>query len=191
MIYALSGVLSERGEGFFTLDVGGVFFKVLGNHRLLASLPPAGEKVKVFCAVRFRNDDGTIELFGFPDREGLGLFEILTNVSGVGARTALKVLDLGEAAHVSAAIVEGDAELLSKVPGIGKKTAERIILELRGKIRAEDSGKVHGMFKIDQDVVDVLSGLGHSKARAREIVSKLGREPEGFEERLKEALRRI
>jgi holliday junction DNA helicase RuvA len=192
MIYALQGYVTRKGEGFFVFEVSGVFFRVLANRRMVSALPSTKKAVKVFCAVRFREGGGgQFELYGFLDEESLSLFELLTSVSGVGARTALRILELGVPSRICAAIAEGEASVLARASGVGRRMADRICLELKDKVASIDSARVVGAMKGDQDIEETLVGLGFSRKNVQDVISGLGKSPVGFEDRLREALQKV
>lgn len=189
MIYALRGIVSEVRDGFFVLECGGVFFKVLANGSFLQNLK-VGEPAKVFCSMHLREDEPP-ELFGFSDEAALRLFQLLHSVSGIGPRTALRVLEIGSVPRIIAAIVERDAALLSTVPGIGRKTAERVILELHGRVSVHEAGELVKTMKVDQEVEDALVGLGYQRGQAREAARGIEADAQGFEARFRAAIKSL
>jgi len=187
MIYSLSGKLIKKDTVFFVVECGGVGYKLGANKSTIAKLPKENEEVFVFCFLYIRKEQ--MELYGFLEEESLKLFELLKTVGGVGPKTALGVLDVDTVPNLTAAIIEKRADLLFRASGIGKKTAERIILELHNKIKLFEG---HGETKrADQnrDIEDVLVDLGYSRYRARAVVQSLpSNEEETIEARLKRAL---
>jgi len=190
MIYALRGRVSEIREGFFVMECSGIFFKVLAGERTITALSEREGEVKIFCATFFR-ENASPELFGFFEEESLRLFDLLHSVSGIGPKTALRMLDLGSVPNIIAAIMEGDAALLSTVPGIGKRTAERVILELRGKVTVQGSGDLVQSMKMDADVEDALVGLGYSRDKVKEALRLISKEVQGFQDRFKAAIKEL
>jgi len=190
MIYTLAGIVSERQTSFFVVECGGVGFQVLSNARTLSALPREGEKVKIFCFAHFRDEE--IQLFGFLDEQTLRLFQLLKTVASVGPKTALGILDLDSVENIMAAIVEKRADVLSRASGIGKKTAERIILELHNKIALSESGERAEKIGMDVEVEDVLANLGYPRQNIRNILRELpSAQKETIEERLRSALREL
>ena len=187
MIYALQGKVSEKRDSFFVLQAGDVFYKIYAGERALRK---ASGEVKVFCSPYIK-DESVPELYGFLDEQSLRFFELLIGVSGVGRKIALKILDGGTVQEISSAIAEGKADLFSHVPGIGKKTAERIILELREKMHLAGSEQIAGRMQADQEVLDALSQLGFSRDKVSSALKEMGEEPVNFEERLKKALKEV
>ncbi len=189
MIYFLRGAVIRKQEGYFVVQSGGIGFKVFTNKKTIALLPTDNQEVSVFTYLHVRED--RLDLFGFLEEDELGLFQTLNNVSGIGPKMALQIIDAYGAARVCAAIGDGDLKLLSKISGVGKKTAERLVLELKNKIITPKSGKMNKFTKIDDDIEEILVSLGYQRRKVREVVSDLGETPEGFEERLKKALKNI
>lgn len=134
MIASLAGVLAHVGKDSAVIDVGGVGYLVLISARHGAALPAIGATVRVFTHLLVRED--ALVLVGFPSVEERELFLLLHGVSGVGAKTALGVLSVLTVPEVVAAVVGQEPRRLAQAPGVGKKTAERIILELREKLDA-------------------------------------------------------
>src|SRR3989344_5847132 len=186
MIYSIQGKLTYKGENFFVVDLNGLSFKIRTSFNALRSLPQAGEAVNVVTHLHVRED--ALELFGFLDREELELFEQLISISGIGPKSALGILGIDQISKLRAAIGEGKVELLTKASGIGRKTAERIVLELRSKMKQEGSGTIVGLMESDQDLVEALANLGYTKNQAREALAKVGSTITGLEARLKKAL---
>jgi len=188
MIYSLKGTLIEKKNNFFVVEVGGgIAFQIKTSFNVLKSLPQIGEKVNLFTYLHVRED--ALELYGFLNEEELGLFEMLIGVSGIGPRSALGILAVESSEKLKAAISEGRIELLSKASGIGRKTAERIVLELRSKLKQEGAGKIVGIMESDHDIVEVLSNLGYTKTQAKDALSQIDAKTVKVEDRIKEALR--
>jgi len=138
MIASLRGVLVEKGVDGVIVDVGGVGYLVHVPTRALDELPPDGDVASLFVHTSVRED--AIVLYGFASRADLRIFERLIVVSGIGPRLALAALSALTAADLRALIMASDVAALSRVPGIGKKTASRIVLELSERIEAVDTG---------------------------------------------------
>lgn len=187
MIYSIEGKLTAKYDGFFVVDVGGVGYKIAGSARTISLLPHLGERVHIFCHTHVRED--ALDLYGFLSEDELELFESLISVSGVGPKSALSILDVSELDNLRAAIKEGRPDLLTKASGIGRKTAERIILDLRGKIEAKQSGEMVKKMEGDSDIVEALVGLGYKRESARMALEKVETAIVGLEARLKAALK--
>jgi holliday junction DNA helicase RuvA len=187
MIYSIKGTLLEKKNNFLVVDVGGVAFQVRTSFNVLKSLPQIGENVNLFTHLHVRED--ALELYGFLNEEDLGLFEMLIGVSGIGPRSALGILGVEKVEKLKAAISEGRSELLTKASGVGKKTAERIVLELRSKLKLEGSEKIVGIMESDHDIVEALANLGYTKTQAKDALSRIDPKLIKMEDRIKEALR--
>ncbi len=186
MIYSLKGLLVLKHDNFFVLDIGNVAFKIRTSHSALRSLPQAGETVNVVTHLHVRED--ALELYGFLNPAELELFELLIGVSGIGPKSALGILGIEEIEKLKAAISEGRPELLTKASGVGRKTAERVILELRTKLQQEGSAAIVGVMESDQDIIEALANLGYTKSQAKDALLRVGSDIVGMEKRIKAAL---
>ncbi len=187
MIYGLSGQIKAKGENFAVLELHGLALKVFAPGRTLARLPAAGEKTELYTHLHVRED--ALDLYGFTDRSELGFFEQLISVSGVGPRSALSILDVADFKDLIAAVAEGRPDLLTRASGIGRKTAERIVLELKGRVKSEKAAASVSKMETDSDLVEALSGLGYRREEARAALEKVPPEDKGLEDRLKAALK--
>ncbi len=192
MLYSISGKVTLKSDRFAVIECGGLGLKLFMSARTIGSLPPAGTAapVKVFAHLHMRED--ALELYGFGSEQELMYFEMLISVSGVGPKSALSILDITNMDELAASIKEGRADLLTRASGIGHKTAERIILELRSKVQSSKSGAVVEKMEGDADLVEALSNLGYRREEARAALGKVdGAKFKGIEARLKEALRML
>jgi len=182
MIYALKGKIEEIGTSFVVLTVaGGESYKVFMPAReLRGSLQ--NQEVRLFTCL-FVKESG-VDLYGFLSAEERSFFELLNTVSGVGPKAALGVLGLGPINQIKAAIKENKPESLTKSFGIGKKTAERIVVELKDKIK-EVEGEAP---EWDEDIYDALIKLGYRRDAAKEAIKKISNKTTNVNDRLKEAL---
>ena len=187
MIHGIRGKLVARGDNFLVVETGGIDFKIYVSDRTLGRAGSPGQEARLFTHVHVRED--AMELYGFPTDDELAFFELLISVSGVGPRSALSIIDVAPLEELSAAIHEGRPDLLTKASGIGRKTAERIIVELRGKVGSARSGDVVLKMDTDADLVEALSNLGYRREEAREALARVPQDVAGVEARLKEALR--
>ena len=138
--------------------------------------------------------EDALDLFGFGSAAEKELFKNFLSVSGVGPKTALHLLDLGGVEEISLAIVRGDIDYLTKVSGIGKKTAERIVVDLKTKLKESRISNLESGSKVTnglEDVVDALETLGYSSSQAREVIKKLDPKDKTSEQLLREALQKI
>lgn len=189
MIYTLRGVVTLTSEQFFVVECGGVGYRVVTNSTTLLRIHENSE-VRVFCYHHIREDQN--EIFGFLETESLKLFELLNTVSGVGPKTALGVLDVDSTTNLFAAIMERRVDLITRASGIGKKTAERIVLELQNKIKLVGSKEITHAVDRNRDVEDVLVDLGYPRQHIRSVIESLSFDPMvTVEERLRFVLKQI
>jgi Holliday junction DNA helicase RuvA len=158
VIALIRGEIVARGSDHVIVDVRGVGYKVFVPRH------PAGDLVTLHTHQVVRED--AQQLFGFESREELALFELLITVSGVGPRAALSLLSISSPAQLAAAIASGDAAALSRAPGVGKKTAERLIVDLKGKIARGGPDREPMGLPIDDEAAAALQALGYSAAEA-------------------------
>jgi Holliday junction DNA helicase RuvA len=187
MIYSVSGTLALKGENFLVLEVGGVGLQIFTHRRILENLPPVGGTLKFFCHLHLRED--AFELYGFSDPEELRFFRLLNSVSGVGPKSALSVLEIAELKQLAAAVKESRPDLLTRASGVGRKTAERIVLELRSKVTSDKAEAVVGIMESDADILEALTGLGYRRDQAKSALEKVGDKISDTESRLKGALK--
>ena len=186
MIGYLEGKVTFRGERYIIMDVGGVGYKVFVNAETLGQISKAQDTRNKLWTHLHQREEGP-ELYGFSRPEELELFETLIGVSGVGPRTALGILNVAPLDMLRRAIATGDISYLTKVSGIGRKTAERILVELREKFgKAEIAG---GELSEEKDAIEALEALGYNPREAREALQKVPVEIEGASKRIKEALK--
>ncbi len=202
MIASLRGQLLERGEGWCVLEAGGVGYLVQVSSHTLAALPPAGTEARLRTRQIVRED--ALLLFGFASADELRLFDLLIGVSGVGPRLALAALSGLAPAALVRAIREEQIGAIVAVPGIGRKTAERLVVELRDKLdflpagsaaagaRGREGGVLPRSERFD-DAVAALVTLGYSATQAQDAVRKAGGEqPDlSLEDIVKRALLRL
>ncbi|MBI4337126.1 MAG: Holliday junction branch migration protein RuvA [Chloroflexi bacterium] len=190
MITGVRGTLEAAGPDWAVVAVGGVSLKVFAPASAVAQLGPVGRTVRLHTHLVVREDN--LALYGFPSEEGLRLFELLLTVSGVGPKTALGVLSHLSPEQLVRAVSAGDVEALSHVPGVGKKTASRLALELKGKLEGEWALPAQEAQGVDAEVVETLVALGYSRNEARQAVARL---PQGdslpLEERVRQALQQM
>lgn len=187
MVYSITGKLSSKKENFAVVEAGGIGFKVFTMPRVLEILPQAGQTVSLFCSLVVRED--RLDLYGFLTEQELRFFELFNSVAGIGPKTALGLLGVDKIENIAAAISENRPDLLTRVSGIGRKTAERVILELKNKIKSLDSAGIVERVETDADVEETLVNLGYQRRAARDALSKLPPEKQKLEERVREALK--
>lgn len=184
MIGLLEGEVRGVRAGYALVMAGGVGYKVAATREALASLKNAAQAT-LWTHLAVRED--ALDLYGFASEEELGFFEMLLTVPGIGPKSALAVLDIASIATLRAAITGGNASYLTNVSGIGKKTAEKIVLELRDKLDKEEGA--HASLKGDEEALEAMRALGYSHTEAREALRKVPSSIEKGSERLREALK--
>lgn len=187
MISFISGKIKVKTEKSIIIDVSGVGYEVFTIPILLEKLKE-GQEASLYTLLYVREE--IMELYGFASREELEFFKEMISVSGVGPKSALGILTLSSIADLKKAIVNEDASLLTKVSGIGKKTAERLILELKNRISLQDMGegkKTAGASEESQ-AIDALVNLGYSIREAREALQHVDRDIDNMRDRIKAAL---
>lgn len=190
MIHSLSGKIVGRRENYVILETGGIGFKINLSVRAAQTLPQIGSNIKVFCSL-YNRENEPFELFGFLTEQELYLFEKLNTVSGIGPKTAMAILGVSPIDQLMAAINQGKTDLLTRAGGVGKKTAERIIIDLRGKLEETgDTTQVLGLMESDLELEETLMSLGYNRQQAKAAIAKIDPKVSGFKERLKEALKK-
>lgn len=190
MIASLDGVVAAITAGWLVLEVGGVGYRVHAGPATLAGLRPGGHaRLHVHHLVR----EDQQSLYGFRSAEELGFFELITTVSGVGPKVGLAIVSSRPVADLELAILQGDEAILTAVPGVGKRLAARIVLELREKVvsAGTDAGSDGGG---EAEVVAALEALGYSSREGREAAraAVAGLDASAsLEDRVKEALRAL
>jgi Holliday junction DNA helicase RuvA len=189
MIASLKGKLETLGVGAAIVDVGGVGFQVYMPTSTLSTLGATGSEVRLHTHFHLREDNAT--LYGFATAEELGLFQMLLGVSGLGPRLALAMLSAMDVSQLASAIATANTALLTLVPGIGKKMANRLVLELKDKVAAGWLTAPAAELTADsEDVLAALTSLGYSAAEATRAVASLPptAATEPLEEKVKLAL---
>lgn len=165
MLAYIKGSLEMKYKNYIVIDVGGLGYKIFMSESAINSIGEIGEIIKVHTYYRVREDD--ISIYGFKTQEELRMFELLISVSGVGAKSALVMLSCIEPSEFAIAVISNNIKLLTQVPGIGPKSAQRIILELKDKLKAEQSeldeekleSKKLNSIKISENIQEATSGL--------------------------------
>ncbi len=186
MLSYIKGKIIFRGKDFVIVKPGNIGFKVF----VLASLNTENDEVELFTHLAVRED--ALTLYGFSNYEELELFELLISISGIGPKAGSGILSLADPKTVKVAIAKGDASILTRVSGIGKKTAERVILELGNKFSISDiSGLEEKSKEINDqtDAVDALISLGYNVNEAKRALSEVPSEIKDVGEIIKMALK--
>lgn len=184
MIARLTGKVLEREEKALILDVNGVGYRA-------AVLPGTREKFgpgkPITLRIYHHTGQEAEALYGFETQEQLDYFELLLSVPSIGPKTAMGILQVAPPRVLEQAVGENDVTLLTKVSGVGKKTAERILIELKGKIKVPKRARVSGA--IQHEAFEALVSIGFTPAQARDVTAKLPKSVKTVEEAVKEALK--
>jgi holliday junction DNA helicase RuvA len=175
VIGSLTGVLGGRAGESVLVDVNGVGYLVTVGARTAARLPGRGESVRLFTYTYVRED--ALALFGFLTQEELGFFKLLLSVKGIGPKAGLAILGQAELRVLTRAVLSQDAAMLSTVPGIGPKTAARVVLELKGKLKEELYSEelrpaLHAGDAVTR-AIEIVTGLGYTPAEAKDAVGRV------------------
>lgn len=185
MYYSIEGILSLKGGRFVVIEVNGIGYKIHVSETILAGSLKIGMNVKFFVFHHLKEEIS--ELYGFLEASDLSFFEDLVSISGVGPRSALSIIDLAPAVDLQAAISSGKSDFLSRASGIGKKTAERIILELKNKFK--DRGEGVKRLESDLELEGALISLGYQKSDVRKAIADLPEKEDSFQNKLKLVLK--
>ena len=174
----IEGIVAEKDQDSIVLDANGVGYLLNVSGATLSMAPAVGERMKLYCVLNVRED--AMELYGFYSREEKRMYERLRSVTGVGSRTALQILSAMSVRDLSIALISGDANALTRVPGIGKKTAQRLVLELKDKVDdAQLTGQAVSISpKVnangpEAEAIAALISLGYSNAEAAKAVAQV------------------
>jgi Holliday junction DNA helicase RuvA len=191
MIYAIDGILEQVNKDTVVVKAGPISFILNVSGTTINKLGSIGKNVSLFTYLYFREEN--IALYGFASEGELRLFQKLIGVGGIGPRVALGLLSAYEAEQLISAIVSNNMDLLSQVSGVGKKTAARIILELKSKLEKEDIGVfTASISEANADLISALTGLGYSVREANQVVSSIPDSPDlTLEEKVKLALQNL
>jgi Holliday junction DNA helicase RuvA len=191
MIASIRGNLLFIGVDHAVVETGGVGFLVYAPRNVLGALGEIGGEVRLYTHLHIRED--LLALYGFATSDQRHLFETLLGVSGIGPKVALSMLSSAPPDELRVAIAGGDTARLARVPGIGKKTAERLVLELRGKLDLKGvpaTGATPALMAANAELAEMLVGLGFSAAEASSAIAALPADaPTELDERLRLALR--
>lgn len=197
MIAFLNGTIAAKGQSEVLMDVGGIGFQASCSTNTLSTLPQKGEACLLWIYMSVR-DDG-VDLYGFSSQEEKRMFLRLTGISGIGPKTALQILGCMPLKDLTLAIMTGDTAMLARAPGIGKKTAQRIALELKEKVTEADLESLHLEKAIPaaelkqtdavNEAVQALVSLGYTSSEAARAVSAVSAQSDDAGELIRLALR--
>ena len=186
LVTSISGTLQRTGEDWVDVGMGGITLRVSVPDTAVDSIGRVGQDIILYTSLQVRED--SISLYGFPTEDEKHTFETLLNISGIGPRLALAMLGRFSPMSLLQAVEAGDTRALSTVPGVGRRTASRIVLELKGKLDL-DFGRTDGG-GVDSDLVDALTALGYGYTEAHEAISRTESEAPD-EERIRSALEHL
>ena len=203
MLAYIKGELAAKARGYIVIDVGGLGYKVFMSDLAMQNIGKIGDTVKVHTYYRVMEDD--ISIFGFNTQEELRLFELLISVSGIGAKTAITMLGTIEPSDFAIAIISNDINTLKKLPGIGAKTAQRIVLELKDKLKKErqiEELSIASSKSIDikkaiekdskvEEAFTALQVLGYNSKEIEKAMEKINTEDLSLEEIIKAGLKEL
>jgi len=199
MIGYIKGSLEAKTAEYVILETNGIGYKVFMSQPSMERLGEMGQSVKVFTYMRVREDD--ISLYGFCTNEELRMFELLLSVSGIGAKSAISILSAITPSSFALAVISNDLAKLKKLPGVGAKSAQRIILELQDKLKTEEAiseGEekvtVSSFLQEKEEVAEAMSALqvlGYTRKECEQALEKMEINGLGVEEIIKQALKNL
>jgi holliday junction DNA helicase RuvA len=187
MIGSLDGVIEYIDHPYVIVKIGGVGYKVLLSQTILQKLK-INQKIKLFTYTYVRED--ALDLFGFESLENLKLFENLIGVSGVGPKTAINIFNFGDETVIKGAILKGDVDFFTKVPRLGRKNAQKIIIDLRSKLgNDQDLDLTEEDKKTELEITQALKVFGFTTLEAKEAIKGIKNEGKTTEEKIRLALK--
>ena len=204
MLAYIKGELVQKQIGYVVIDVGGLGYKIFMSESSIEEIGNIGEQVKVHTYYKVSEDD--ISIFGFNTQEELRMFELLISVSGIGAKTAIAMLGCIEPSQFAIAVISNDIDTLKKIPGVGPKSAQRIVLELKDKLKKEQQiseltnvsleqkSKVKKIIVADNkqsEAIDALQVLGYVRKDIEKVLEQIDTKDLSIEEIIKKALREL
>ena len=196
MFEYIYGKIDEIDSGYIVLDNGKIGYKIYVSEHTMAKLGEIGEKVKIYTHYHVREDN--ISLYGFMSNEELKMFELLLQVSGIGAKTAIAMLSNITPSKFALAIISNDLKTLTKIPGIGNKSAQRMVLELKDKLKTqtaieddEEETTPNDNSESINEAGQALQILGYNKSEISKVFDKFDTHNLSTEDLIKEALKRL
>ena len=182
MIHFIHGILSDVAEGLVVVEAAGVGYGIHVPASVIGALPPIGEDIKIYTY--FSLTQNGVDLYGFLSPEDRAMFTMLLTVSGIGPKGSLGILSALTPDDLRMAIVTGDSKAISRAPGVGNKTAQRVVLELKDKLDATEvfssaldhghgAGAAAGVYGAQKEAVEALVALGYSNVEASRAVKKV------------------
>jgi Holliday junction DNA helicase RuvA len=186
MIGSIRGRITLKTERFIIVEVAGVGYKISISSDTLSKIQKTNHEVCLFTHTHVRED--TLDLYGFLDYVELEFFEMLISISGIGPKGALTILSVANVSTLKKAIKSGDTGYLTKISGVGRKTAEKMVIELRDKIGKEMGGSSNEDMREALDALEALKALGYSQGDAREALKEVDSDLD-TNKKIKEALK--
>jgi holliday junction DNA helicase RuvA len=193
MISYIEGKVQEIGDKYVIISAGGVGYALTVVPKILPILAKSEGSVKMHIFSRMNMRDGDFEMYGFQKREELDLFKTLTSVSGLGPKTAMGILSTVEPEHLKAAVVNEDPATLRKISGLGAKTAQRLVVELQGKVDwiASLASSGSGSFGEEAQAMEALIALGYTQSQAKEALREVAADATDLSDRVRRALKQL
>ena len=182
----ISGKIADKANNYVVIDNGGMGYKIFMSPSVIEKLPDVGEFQKIHTYYYVRED--VISLYGFLTNEELRMFELLLSVSGIGAKSAIQILSSITPSSFALAVISNDVSKIVKIPGIGSKTAARIILELKDKLKTEQVKEAIHESEKDTEAVVALQVLGYTRKEIEKALEKFETQNLTVEEIIKKAL---
>jgi Holliday junction DNA helicase RuvA len=186
MISKITGEVIHKADKFVVIETNGIGYKVYGTTELI-SKTQENETAKIWTYLAVR--ENALDLYGFPDKKELDFFELLITISGVGPKTALNILNVAHVDSLRKAISTGETAHLTKVSGLGKKMADKIVLELKGKLGTYE--EINLGLKEEMDALEALKSLGYSHKESREALQEIDKAHTTTSARVKAALKHL
>jgi len=185
MIASLTGTITNKSESYLVLEVNGVGYKIYATGNTIESIKTSPISMWIHHAIR----ENASDLYGFITRDELEFFELLISISGIGPKTALGILNVANIETLKQAVRSGNSGHLTKISGLGKKNAEKIVLELSGKIGVGAEGSLN--IEDEGDAIEALTSLGYSQKEARDALREVPSDIVGTSDRVKKALKHL
>ena len=196
MIAYINGKLEIKASNYVVVDVGGIGYKIFMSGTAIGEMPETGSNVKIHTHYYVREDN--ISLYGFNTQEELKMFELLLSVSGVGAKSAIAMLSAIKPSSFALAVISNDVKALTKIPGVGPKSAQRIILELKDKLKTEQAISAEENVEIKTIIADTskideataaLQVLGYNRREIEKAFEHITNKDASVEDIIKQALK--
>ncbi len=190
MIFSVRGILGYYELGFVIVDINGISLHVFVPNSMMSKLPSVGEEIFLYTHFIVRQEE--LSLYGFLNAQDKAIFSLLLSVNGVGPKSALGLLSIFDSVSIAEAVVAGDIDTISKAPGLGKKTASRVVLELQSKLSGSSGFEVLSGSRTEKnEIVGALLALGYSSMEIRQAIDDDLDSDAPLEEQLRIVLQRL